>query len=712
METVHGIFIPEEHLPATIISFKVSSKEEIRKYQPVCLYEYITTEEEITTPNPNDPDQEPEVKVVVKNTRKELSSPFEGTISTILTTVGEKITEKSRSILNIKEPCNHGAQLNDLSVYNAKDLSILDFQDSDFNGVGVNITPDAYGPKEAEDLEYEASDRLLQSRKLSLIVDLDQTIIHTTIDPIVGDWMNDEKSINSMAINEISTFTLPDSPTVYYIKLRPGLREFLKEATELYELHIYTMGTRAYASAVADAIDPEQEFFKERIYSRDESEDMTPKTIQRLFSCSSSMVVAIDDSEDIWQLSPNLIRVNPYKFFVGTDGINESSLLKQGAIAVTESKQEEDLEDRENNKLLEQPQQVPRQIETKPVLIDNDTQLPILLQVLKDIHHSFYSEHKTITDNGVKQSNPPDVKNIIASMKSRVLKHTNIVFSSIIPFDCDPTKSEIWRLARSFGAECSTNLNNQITHVVASKPGTAKVNHACKIPHVHIVKPEWLFDSISRWERQDEKLYLIQDTSPAQTVVNSNMKLNRNDRGFVDKPSTIGTNEAEEEPTLLDLNEMNEHMMHMDWSDAAREVEDFLGDSDFNTATSEVESERDDDDRFTYRKRKFGDFLNPENMRSVNSEESEKNRTKRMCALRTHTSPLKNSVIFMEGDIFETQSDALVECQSGESDGNHFSEYSEIKGDDDQEDESDFLNDFSREIEEELNRPETPAPTI
>jgi len=31
----------------------------------------------------------------------------------------------------------------------------------------------------------------LTNRKLSLIVDLDQTIIHTTVDPTVGDWMAD-----------------------------------------------------------------------------------------------------------------------------------------------------------------------------------------------------------------------------------------------------------------------------------------------------------------------------------------------------------------------------------------------------------------------------------------------------------------------------------------------------------------------------------------
>lgn len=40
---------------------------------------------------------------------------------------------------------------------------------------------------------------------------------------------------------------------------------------KLYELHIYTMGTRSYANAVAKEIDPNDDLFKERILSRDES---------------------------------------------------------------------------------------------------------------------------------------------------------------------------------------------------------------------------------------------------------------------------------------------------------------------------------------------------------------------------------------------------------------------------------------------------------
>jgi RNA polymerase II subunit A C-terminal domain phosphatase len=57
------------------------------------------------------------------------------------------------------------------------------------------MTHDATGPtvslSEAKRLEKETSERLLKSRKLSLIVDLDQTIVHATVDPTVGEWMDE-----------------------------------------------------------------------------------------------------------------------------------------------------------------------------------------------------------------------------------------------------------------------------------------------------------------------------------------------------------------------------------------------------------------------------------------------------------------------------------------------------------------------------------------
>lgn len=52
---------------------------------------------------------------------------------------------------------------------------------------------------------------------------------------------------------------------------RPGWQEFFSEMSQKYEMHVYTMGTRAYAEEVCAAIDPGGRIFGGRILSRDES---------------------------------------------------------------------------------------------------------------------------------------------------------------------------------------------------------------------------------------------------------------------------------------------------------------------------------------------------------------------------------------------------------------------------------------------------------
>ena len=54
-------------------------------------------------------------------------------------------------------------------------------------------------------------------------------------------------------------------------------------------------------------------------------------------------------------------------------------------------------------------------------------------------------------------------------MKKNVLRGVNILFSSVIPLGQAPEKTEIWKQARSFGAECWHDLTSEVTHVVAAK---------------------------------------------------------------------------------------------------------------------------------------------------------------------------------------------------------------------------------------------------
>jgi len=194
---------------------------------------------------------------------------------------------------------------------------------------------------EAARSEEGAKRRLLKSRKLSLVVDLDQTVIQACVDPTVGMWQKDQSNPNYEALKDVSAFQLleegPGKGTWYYVKQRPGLTKFLEKIATLYELHIYTMATRAYATQIAKVVDPEGVLFGDRILSRDESGSQHLKSLRRLFPMDTKMVLIIDDRGDVWNWSENLVKVTPYSFFPVGD-INASFLPKRTDLAAPDPK--------------------------------------------------------------------------------------------------------------------------------------------------------------------------------------------------------------------------------------------------------------------------------------------------------------------------------------------------------------------------------------
>ncbi|KAH9913331.1 uncharacterized protein BXZ73DRAFT_92977 [Epithele typhae] len=351
-------------------------------------------------------------------------SSLEGTFSRWSFKLGEVITDRrarDTPAAYILEPCKHGVQIGGLCCLCGKDMTRSvspAFLRASLPPAGSRrrrcqlrlhrlfrrvpcVDPDdpprqrpTVSFEEAERIERETAEHLFRSRKLSLIVDLDQTIVHATVDPTVGEWItegeawearqankaadaensdadkaepgeqngspgadpakavaqdDDDVNPNWEALKDVKKFKLgPEAlgqphqrnkskgkeklieqeGCMYYIKPRPGLPEFLKTMATKYEMHVYTMGTRAYAEEVCAAIDSDGKIFGNRILSRDESGSLTQKSLQRLFPCDQSMVVIIDDRADVWEWSPNLVKVIPYDFFVGIGDINSAFLPK------------------------------------------------------------------------------------------------------------------------------------------------------------------------------------------------------------------------------------------------------------------------------------------------------------------------------------------------------------------------------------------------
>lgn len=81
-------------------------------------------------------------------------------------------------------------------------------------------------------------------------------------------------------------------------KLRPFVRNFLKEAHNLFELYIYTMGDRPYALAMASLLDPKREYFVDRIISRDDGTQRHKKGLDVVLGHESAVLI-LDDSEHV-----------------------------------------------------------------------------------------------------------------------------------------------------------------------------------------------------------------------------------------------------------------------------------------------------------------------------------------------------------------------------------------------------------------------------
>lgn len=682
------------------------------------------------------------------------------------------------------QECKHPVQLFGMCAVCGKQLEADSDESASLSVMHSNASVKV-SAEEAQRLDSETTRHLLSQRKLALIVDLDQTVIHATVDPTVGEWMRDESNPNYEALKSVGRFRLgidgeeikedddDDAPKDaaaalrasracwYYVKPRPGVPEILKQLSEKYELHVYTMGTRSYANCVCKLIDPDASIFGNRILSRDENGSLVRKSLTRLFPVDHSMVVIIDDREDVWSRSPNLLPVLPYEFFVGIGDINAtflptpppppgalpdpiastpasklddaSSLAPSsssasssdaptsqaatpetdfdtiGQKAEAEGHTEEEVQaareaaarfaaqtEKLQSKLAQQRETRPlarmqealdeklgkhnggsRSSTATPngnaetsegpaaggdssssgsespasehssdtaapasssttaddkdgssdsrteaassagspplppppppfpphrshaVLVDDDTELERVKSILDDLHAQWYARYDDMQARPKPQaaSDPtiqkPSVVDLIGNKKADVLRGCTIVFSSMIPFGHDPEKSDLWAVAREFGATPSSEIEPGVTtHVVAARPGTAKVHQALRLAQkeqgLEVVWPSWFHVSTSRWARQDEALYrisvsentLASATAAAEIAAGENTKTET-------KPSDGESSETQDPPPADAVGEeqaegaegealFESELNDMDWGAAADEVDAYL----------------------------------------------------------------------------------------------------------------------------------------
>jgi len=88
---------------------------------------------------------------------------------------------------------------------------------------------------------------------VTLVLDLDETLVHCTVDPV-----DDPDMVFGVEFNGIDYQV--------HVRYRPFLREFLEAVSERFEVVVFTASQQVYADKLLDRIDPEGKYIKHRMF--------------------------------------------------------------------------------------------------------------------------------------------------------------------------------------------------------------------------------------------------------------------------------------------------------------------------------------------------------------------------------------------------------------------------------------------------------------
>ncbi|KAL7120046.1 hypothetical protein ACP275_02G098800 [Erythranthe tilingii] len=311
---------------------------------------------------------------------------------------------------------------------------------------------------------------MLRHRKLCLVLDLDHTLLNSAR---LHDITEQEGYLNGQrdALPDSLKSSLFRLDWIYMMtKLRPYVHTFLKEASKLFEMYIYTMGERPYALEMAKLLDPADIYFNSRIIAQGDCTQKHQKGLDVVLGQESAVVI-LDDTEAVWSKhKDNLILMERYHFFA-------SSCKQFGFNCKSLSELQSDESDTEGA-------------------------LASVLKRLQQIHTLFFdAERKDSLEDW-------DVRLVMKTLRKQVLKGCNVVFTRVFPTNFPAEHHSLWKMAEKLGATCCNEIDPSVTHVVSMDAGTDKSRWAVQ-EKKFLVHPRWIEASNYMWQKQPEENFPV-----------------------------------------------------------------------------------------------------------------------------------------------------------------------------------------------------------
>lgn len=410
----------------------------------------------------------------------QIESTYDGKVAEVLVCDGQEFEAKTQVLVRV-EYCLHGVVLPSglcgacgRMIQGNKRVQLdPDIVVNVEGGVKLQVSK-----KEAVEVNRTTVANMFTSKKLSLVLDLDHTLLHCTDDPRAQSFLRRP---------HVYAFELDGK--AMFLKPRPGLHHFLQIMQQHYEMHVYTAGTRPYALKVCSIIDPRGEFFHDRIVSRDDNPELSAddKRISRLFPVDDSMVAIVDDRREVWHKAGsdrNLVTCQAYYYFLGMHEVNNSSDPVNEPVAGQQQEEE-----------------------------SKDVGLAKVEEVLLALHQDFYDGGgEEGGDGGLQRQlagKGKDVKEILKRLHAKVFDHKRVL---VFDPELGPeARVETLRaLAEESGAEIRDEVDLSTTHVV-SDGGTEICHYARHLPDaaIWVVTPHWLERCSHYWKHVREDSFSL-----------------------------------------------------------------------------------------------------------------------------------------------------------------------------------------------------------
>ncbi|WIA15963.1 hypothetical protein OEZ85_012704 [Tetradesmus obliquus] len=336
-----------------------------------------------------------------------------------------------------------------------------------------------------------------------------------------------------------------------WTKLRPGVEAFLAAVSQLYELHIYTMGDKGYAGLMADLLDPQHRLFVGRVISAADSTRAGVKDLDVLLA-DESLVLILDDTEHVWEKHrANLIQVERYHYFgasarlfhpgapspleQGSDEQQQGGVLDLAAQLLArihermfgpaeqqqqqQQQQQEVAQQQQQQGGVQQQQQQQQQPPSRSGVRRPRApgEAGSSSTTAQQQQQGGGSSSRPATPAGAAALPGKDVRQCLDAERRGILAGCHIVFSRCWPQATNPADHPLWHLAQRLGGSCSMSFERGVTtHVVVAPdksdiggvPLTDKVT-AAQRAGVPVVHPDWLVACKFDWAKQPEAAFAL-----------------------------------------------------------------------------------------------------------------------------------------------------------------------------------------------------------